>query len=211
MPPRIDLTGQRFGRLVVISEAGRSNDGQTLWHCLCDCGKETTVQGRHLREGNTRSCGCLMQESRIKHGEAGSRLYHTWNDMIQRCHNENHKCYADYGGRGIKVCEIWLHDFAAFRDWAVSNGYVDDLEIDRIDNDRGYSPENCRWTTRKQQTRNCRRNHLIEYRRTTKPLAEWAEEKGMSPRTLNSRIRNGWTVEEALETPVGESKSHKKK
>jgi hypothetical protein len=152
-----------------------------------------------------------MQESRIKHGEAGSRLYHTWNDMIQRCHNENHKCYADYGGRGIKVCEIWLHDFAAFRDWAVSNGYVDDLEIDRIDNDRGYSPENCRWTTRKQQTRNCRRNHLIEYRRTTKPLAEWAEEKGMSPRTLNSRIRNGWTVEEALETPVGESKSHKKK
>ena len=140
----IDLTGQRFGRLTVLERAGTDSRREAVWRCICTCGNEIYVQGHHLRCGNTQSCGCLRVDTATTHGESRSRLYHIWFGMKTRCYNPNTKDFKNYGGRGITVCPEWLYDFPAFQKWAIANGYRDDLTIDRIDNDKGYSPDNCR-------------------------------------------------------------------
>lgn len=163
----IDLTGQRFGRLVVIGRSLESKHGEATWLCQCDCGNTSIVRGSYLRGGNTQSCGCYGHELSVR-GErrrthSGSRdggkkrrLYRIWIAMKTRCYNHNSKNYKNYGGRGITICAEWLHDFAAFRDWAMSCGYQDDLSIDRINVDGNYCPDNCRWATRKEQRHNRR-------------------------------------------------------
>ena len=150
-----DMVGKRFGRLIVISRAeNKSRKGRdAYWLCKCDCGAETTVCTGSLSAGRTRSCGCLAREKASeakKHGDSDSRLYNIWRGMRARCRNKNlHR----YGGRGISVCPEW-ESYLTFKEWAILNGYRDNLTIDRIDNDGNYTPDNCRWATYKQQNQN---------------------------------------------------------
>ena len=135
------------------------------------------------------------------HGETHTRLHKIWESMIARCEYEKHPYFADYGGRGVTVCEEW-HDYLTFRNWAMSNGYSDDLTIDRIKNEDGYNPNNCKWSTIKEQQNNKRNNRRLTWNGETKTVTEWAEVVGISKTTIKERLNAGWTVEMALTTPV---------
>ena len=203
---KIDLTGQRFGRLMVIECCGRSKDGQKVYLCKCDCGAETNVKSGNLLSGNTQSCGCLSAERNaersrkrlLKHGGCGTRLYRIWFDMRQRCNWDKSINWHLYGGRGIKVCEEWEKDFAAFRDWALSHGYKEELQLDRIDNDGNYGPDNCRWATRIEQGNNRRTCVYVTINGETKTVVEWCKANGISAGTAFSRIKRGWSAEDAV-------------
>lgn len=206
----IDLISQRFGRLTVIerTETHITPSGQrkTMWRCRCDCGRVTSVCTQDLRQGHTYSCGCLRNEKiaangkeRLRtHGLSMTKLYKTWISMKQRCVNPKHKFYNRYGGRGITVCTEWLYDFETFRKWAIENGYKEGLSIDRINNNEGYRPDNCRWITPKEQCRNRSNNCYIQVNGETKTLAEWSEQYNLPCATVRDRLSRGWTPEEAL-------------
>lgn len=186
-----DITGQRFGSLVAIKPTDKRKHGYIVWVCKCDCGKEVEVCSSHLTNGYIKSCGC----SRIKHGQSYKRLYHIWQSMKQRCYNPNMKRYEDYGGRGIKVCDEW-NDFINFYNWAINNGYAYNLSIDRINLDGDYEPQNCRWSTPKEQDNNRRNNVFITFNGKTQTIAQWSEETGIKYETLRSRIRRGLSIEQ---------------
>ena len=155
-----DLTGRRFNHLVVISRAPDrvtpSGSKSVAWNCVCDCGKQVTVRSNELRRGTTKSCGCYRSAMHTTHGKRHSRLYNIWQNMVQRCTNDKNPAFRDYGQRGITVCEEWRNSFQVFESWAITAGYSDSLSIDRIDNDNGYKPSNCRWVTAKVQANNRR-------------------------------------------------------
>lgn len=192
---KIDLTGKRFGRLTVL-EFVPNDKHASYWKCQCDCGNVTVVAGSHLKGGDVVSCGCWNRENisrlNLKHGCKGTRLYHIWDSMKARCFNSNQKYYKDYGGRGITVCNEWRNDFQVFYDWAMSNGYNDNLTIDRINNNGNYEPSNCRWADKKEQGRNKRNNIKVEYEGERICLSELAERVGIKWQTLFSRYQRGY-------------------
>lgn len=204
-----DLTGQKFGRLTVIERAGNDKRCNATWKCVCSCSQKTEriVPGVDLISGHTRSCGCLNSElitlRNLKHGKRGTRLYTIWASMKKRCYNPKDVSYKNYGGRGITVCDEWKNDFKAFYNWAIDNGYKDNLSIDRIYNEKSYFPSNCRFATRKEQNNNQRSNHLITYKGRTQNLKQWADELELNYDTLRHRINTyNWSIEKALNTPV---------
>lgn len=199
MSKKIDLTGQTINRLVVIREAGRDKGGHVLWLCRClgktgdDCGNEVTVRGDHLRNEDITSCGCYRREhsseANTTHGASRSRLYSIWRGMLQRAGvyegaSENAKRF--YQDREITVCDEWLV-FENFRDWALSHGYKEGLQLDRRDNDKGYCPENCRWVTPKENTNNRRNTIRLE---DGTPLAMFCSKVGIQTTCENGKQTN---------------------
>lgn len=209
----IDLSGKKFGRLTVIKQAGKKNNKIT-WLCKCDCGNEKIVKGIDLKRQHVKSCGCLKKElvpkSKI-HGKRFTRLYAVWNSMKQRCGNPKNKGYKNYGGKGIKVCGKWANSFVEFYNWAIENGYNENLSgndctIDRININGDYEPNNCRWVDKKIQANNKSNNHFITYRGETGTVAQWEEKLGIDSRALYQRLKLGWSVDKTIETPVREAK-----
>lgn len=198
-----DLSGHRFGRLLVAERVENKTSKQTYWKCICDCGKTTIVIAGHLKDGHTQSCGCIHRE-KIKdimstHGKSSTKLYKVWRGIIDRTMYESNKSYANYGGRGIKLCDEWK-DFDVFYEWSIKNGYKDGLTLDRINVDGNYEPLNCRWATWKTQQNNRRNNRLITYNNETHTMKEWAEIRGIKYSTLSMRINNHkWSIERSLE------------
>lgn len=211
-----DLTGMRFGRLLVQGIGVRPEKArESYWSCLCDCGSLKNVARCHLLYGTTKSCGCLGREksaengkNNTKHGLCYSVEYHAHENMLVRCYNHSHKAYPRYGGRGIRVCDSWKNSFEAFYS-DMGPRPSDGHSLDRIDNDKDYtcgkchdciengSPANCRWATRKEQTRNRRSNRIIEYQGESKTVAEWAEIFGISYECFKQRLNRGWSFERA--------------
>lgn len=163
----INLVGEKYGRLTVV-EFVKLQKHKTYWKCVCDCGLTVIATGNNLRSGGTKSCGCLKRErtmkmgqNNTKHGESHSnrtRLYTIWCGMRQRCTNPNREAYPLYGGKGVKICEEW-NEYSNFKEWAMANGYADNLSIDRIDPSKGYYPDNCRWITPSENTARANKNH----------------------------------------------------
>lgn len=206
-----DIIGERFGSLIVLRrvEDKISPKGykKPQYECICDCGNKKIAVRGNLLTGNTTSCGCYKKELDhkrfLKHGHAENpdKLYQKWSSMRSRCYNSNATNYKNYGGRGIKVCAEW-NDYEVFRKWAIDNGYKEGLTIDRIDVDGNYEPGNCRFTTMKEQNNNRRTTNFHTYNGNTQSEMKWAEEYGISYNTLKTRLKYGWSFEDALNTPV---------
>lgn len=194
-PKRLDLSGRRFGRLLVEGWSDRRNRFRPLWKCHCDCGSEFYTESSSLVSNRVLSCGCLKREVNRQpktHGQSRTPLHAIWLSMKNRCGNPNDEAYANYGGRGITVCERWK----LFENFMSDMGpRPEGMELDRRDNDLGYNPENCRWITKSGNLRNTRRNRLITYNDQTHCIAEWAEITGIPPKILSDRVRRGWSVD----------------
>lgn len=203
-----DMTGLRFGRLLVIERAPTENRPHhataASWKCLCDCGNVTVLLGNVIRRGNTKSCGCLHRDScrerATKHESRNTGAYRSWSAAKTRCFNRNGTNWKQYGGRGITMSDEWRADFAAFlRDMGPRPA---GHSLDRIDNDGPYSADNCRWAPRLAQMNNCRTNHVIEFAGEAHTISEWERRCGFRPGTLKRRLLLNWPVERAFSEPI---------
>ena len=201
--PIIFTSGDVFGRLTVIEKDVDRSGHDVFWKCQCTCGKLTSVRGNHLKNGKTISCGCFRREKTAKehftHGHSGESIHNVWMEIGNRCRNKNATVYKDYGGRGIDVCDEWFNSFESFYDWSIKNGYQKGLTIDRINNNDGYKPDNCRWITQREQCWNRRNSYLIEYMGEIKAMAQWCYELNMDYHKTYTRIHKlHWPVEKAF-------------
>lgn len=209
----IDILGQKFGRWTVVQRNGSMYGNYPAWLCRCECGTEKTVAAYNLIKGRSTSCGCKREETTVKrlykHGDAkgdGStceRLYRIWQNMKDRCYNKNNKYYNDYGARGITICDEWVNDYVNFKSWAEENGYDKNLNwtecsIDRIDNTKGYFPDNCRWVNAIVQANNRRDNVYYTYNGEKHTLRQWSEIINFDYELVSSRIARGWSFERAI-------------
>lgn len=221
-----DLTGQRFGRLIVLyRDENKQVYKRSYWICQCDCGNLKSVRSDSLTGGVINSCNCILKEKvterakvlNLTHGRSKTPLYRLWKHMTQRCYNPTDASYKNYGGRGITVCEDWRSNFEAFETWALITGYVynQGLSIDRIDNNDNYCPENCRWANKLQQNRNTRFTLRITHEGVEYAFNDFVELMGIvSCQTAHSRVKYGWPKYEAATYPKGKpyfSKSSKGK
>ena len=193
-----DMTGYVFNGCEVLEREGSNKDKKATWKCKCYCGNVFVTTGKSIRAKSTISCGCYKNKVLSKQGkkngthkETGSKLYYVWHGMKKRCNDKNNKGYKWYGGRGIKICDEWLEDYIAFKNWAVSNGYEEGLTIDRINVDGNYEPDNCRWVDMKTQQRNRRNNVKAYYDGEERTISEIAEMKGESLQLIYYRYKNG--------------------
>ena len=195
---RTNIIGNRYSKLVVLKELPELNHlKQVVCQCRCDCGNIVNVVKGHLVSDHTKSCGCLIGQF---HGESnGSRLYDIYSNMKDRCYNDHTSKYKDYGARGITICNEWLESYTKFRDWAVENGYQENLTLDRIDNDGNYEPSNCHWATRKQQAQNRRSSKKYTINGEVHCLKEWCEILNLNYSTVYNRIYRGCDIYKALE------------
>jgi hypothetical protein len=216
-----EFVPETFGRLTTIGpkflltgKSGKRIGGKrSAYHvCQCCCGELAIVARSCLQNGHTQSCGCLQKqrasETRTKHGLRKIREYKVWKSMIIRCGNPNHTSYADYGGRGIRVCDRWLDPENGLRNFLSDMGTRPSpgLSLNRIDNNGNYCPDNCEWTTQREQSRNRRSNIMLTYNGKTQCVTDWSTEFGLHNRTIISRLKAGWTVEAAITTPGNKKK-----
>lgn len=214
------IINKKYGKLTVIkfierteriTKKGTKNGYKYFFLCKCECGNTKVVEWKKLKSGNTKSCGCIRKEKTsqmaMKHNLWQSKLYTRWHQIKNRCYNKNYNRYKNYGGRGIVICDEWKNDFKAFYDWAMNNGYKENLTIDRIDINGNYEPNNCRWITNYEQQHNKRNNKLLTYKGETKCIAEWARIMGLSHTILTNRIfKYKWDIEKAFFTPSRKTK-----
>ena len=212
-----DITGVKFGRLTAMYVSGKSKSRECIWHCLCDCGNEVDVRGSSLRDGKTKSCGCLVHDmhpkNSLKHGMSRERIYHIWKSMKQRCYYRKNIGYKNYGARGIRVCDEWKNDFMAFYEWSINNGYNDKLTIERIDVNGNYCPKNCKWITHLEQQSNKTNNKYIKYKGCIYTLSQLSRKFNINSETLRKRLKSGWNLEEALSInpKIGNNQTLRKK
>lgn len=215
MPNKINMIGYKSGRLTVVSEAYNKN-GRYYWNCICECGNNVTVAGTHLRNGNTKSCGCLqvdrVRELKTTHGLSHTTEHNSWIGMVQRCRDKNHFAYKYYGGKGIMVCERWNNSFQNFLD-DMGKKPTPKHTIERIDSNIGYSMDNCRWATMAEQNLNKSDNHFLTFNGKRQTIKEWSDEVGIHYDTIRHRINTyGWSVDRALtEIPINYKNKEKQK
>lgn len=202
---KVDITGRRFGRWTVIKDSGQRIKTRVLWECHCDCGTVKLMPSNHLLKGRSLSCGCLRNELSLKrhtsHGLSKQKIYRIWGGIVARCHIPSQSGYKRYGGRGISVCDEWRKDFVQFYNWAIQNGYREDLTIERVDCNGDYSPQNCKWIPRSEQCNNTRQSHFITIDGKTLTIKQWSKEIGISDKVIRCRLRHGWNEHDAVMVP----------
>lgn len=202
---RLDLAGMVFGRWTVVGFSHKNERGEIYWSCTCSCGASKEVRGSELRAGTSQSCGCYHKEQVSSHRMTGLPTFKSWESMKQRCTNPNAPGYPNWGGRGITVCDSWLHSFDTFL--ADMGPRPKGTTLGRLDNDKGYSPENCAWVTPREQQRNRRNTRRYVYNGNLTPLHVLAELSGLPEKLIGDRITAGWTVEMAMSQPSRKQRS----
>lgn len=202
MGKSIDLTGQKFGRLIVLEKSNKLHN-KTTWLCKCDCGNYKKATTSDLKSNKIKSCGCLLKERAIvfcknksKHNLTGTRIYRIWNSMKQRCYYKNGRNYKNYGAKGITVYKEWKNDFLNFYNWSINNGYKDNLTIDRINVNGNYEPNNCRWVSMKEQENNRTNNRIYIYGNKKYTISQLSNKINIPYNTLLWRINNNWSENE---------------
>jgi hypothetical protein len=204
-----NLNDQKFGQLAPVKFI-ETRKGIAYWLCKCDCGNEVIKAAKLLKNGHTTTCGDLNAHPR-KHGKSNTRLFSIWQDMKNRCKNPNIKNYKNYGERGIRVCDEWINSFEMFWNWAVNNGYQQNLTIDRINSNGNYNPENCRWADDITQSNNKRVCNYITINGVTKTATEWGRENGISGKLVMQRMKAGWPQDELFSPVTPTRRKHKRR
>ena len=211
--------GQKFGELVIIKLHHKKQyidkkgviRNREYYLCQCDCGNIKVIEKSQLTTGHTKSCGCLQKKITSKkhktHGLSKNKIYFIWCSMKDRCYRQNSNDYLNYGGRGITICDEWKNDFKTFYQWAINNGYKEGLTIERINVNDNYKPSNCTWIENALQSKNKTNSHYLTYNDKTQIIEDWAKEMKLNNgATISGRLKRGWSIEEALTTPLGQKR-----